>query len=102
MVSWFALALSLAGIFLNAKKLTLCWPVWILSNILWIIHVSTQPQIDWPNLILWIVFAGSNVYGWYEWNHPHIPGLEKYKIRKMTEEDLEKMKQQAETFTRRN
>jgi len=66
MVSWIALALSVIGIFLNAKKIIWCWPVWIVSNIFWIIH--TVNAGDTAATVLWFVFLASNMYGAYEWN----------------------------------
>ena len=64
-IGWIATVLSIIGIVLNAKKLISCWPVWLLSNVLWIIYFVNMwnPQ----SLILWIVFFAFNIYGWVQW-----------------------------------
>ena len=62
-----ALILSLIGIFLNAKKIIWCWPIWISANVFWCIHfIFFVPQFT--SVLLWIFFTVFNVYGWYEWN----------------------------------
>lgn len=65
MVSWIAASLSILGILFNAKKNIWCWPIWLLSNFLWLI-VTIQTQ-NWPQVILWSTFLVTNIYGWYEW-----------------------------------
>ena len=56
---------SLIGILLNAKKKIACWPVWLVSNVGWIVYSLIQKDI--PQLILWITFSAFNVYGWIQW-----------------------------------
>ena len=66
MIAWIATALSITGIFLNAKKHIGCWPVWITANILWAYHsIFEIPETS--QLVLWLVFIISNIYGWIEW-----------------------------------
>ena len=67
MLGWIAFALSVIGILLNAKKIIWCWPIWLVSNVLWIIHIWTQPAPDYSALCLWVVFLMSNIYGWFQW-----------------------------------
>jgi nicotinamide mononucleotide transporter len=64
-VGWTATIISIIGIILNARKNILCWPVWLTSNILWIIYFI--PSMDMPSIILWVVFSMFNVYGWMQW-----------------------------------
>jgi hypothetical protein len=64
-LGYFAALISLTGIILNAKKNLLCWPVWLFSNVLWIIYSSIEGDI--PSVILWTMFSGANVYGWLQW-----------------------------------
>lgn len=64
-MSWIAAILSIIGVFLNAKKKILCWPFWIASNVLWIVYSVATAQ--WALLVLWVVFLGTNIYGWREW-----------------------------------
>lgn len=65
-MDWIAMILSVTGIVLNAKKKMLCWPIWILSNICWFIFFVGSEQ--YPVLILNVVFALFNLYGWYQWS----------------------------------
>lgn len=62
-----ALALSLAGIILNAQKIIWCWPVWLASNILWIIHFLPHKKSQWGAITLNLVFFAFNVLGWVLW-----------------------------------
>jgi len=63
--NWIAVTLSIAGIALNANKLILSWPVWIASNIFWIMY--SLPKKEWSYVLLWSVFLAFNAYGWYQW-----------------------------------
>lgn len=65
MIGWIAVILSIVGIILNAKHKMSCWPVWIASNVFWVIHAIDG--VDIPAVVLWFVFMGFNVYGWYQW-----------------------------------
>jgi nicotinamide mononucleotide transporter len=65
-VAWTATVLSLIGIILNSYMLIWCWPVWMLANLLWMFW-STKKK-EWSQLILWIVFFVTNIYGWYQWS----------------------------------
>ena len=60
-----AAAVSLAGIFLNAKKIMACWPIWLVSNIMWITYSGIEG--DLPSIILWSTFSLFNIYGWIQW-----------------------------------
>lgn len=64
-MDWIATILSIAGIVLNANKLMICWPVWLASNVLWIIYSINAGET--AALVMWIVFVGFNGYGWYKW-----------------------------------
>jgi nicotinamide mononucleotide transporter len=64
-LAWIATVISIIGIILNAKKQISCWPVWIVSNILWIIYFASLDMT--PSVVLWIVFTIFNVYGWRQW-----------------------------------
>lgn len=60
-----AAAVSLIGIFLNAKKLMACWPIWLVSNVMWITYSGIEGDV--PSIVLWITFSIFNVYGWIKW-----------------------------------
>ncbi|MDP3762871.1 MAG: nicotinamide mononucleotide transporter [bacterium] len=64
-INWVAVSLSIIGIFLNANKMISCWPVWIASNICWLVYVI--PKNEGAEIVLWSVFALANAYGWYQW-----------------------------------
>jgi nicotinamide mononucleotide transporter len=66
LLSWIATTLSIIGIVLNSYLIIWCWPVWIASNVLWIIW--SVKKKEWSQLILWNVFFLTNIYGWYQWS----------------------------------
>lgn len=67
-ITWFALGLSLTGVLLNSFKKTVCWPVWILSNVAWAVTAITShlPQLLWMQ----VAYVVANSYGWYSWVKP--------------------------------
>ncbi len=66
MIGWIATALSLFGIFLNAKGILWCWPVWLASNVFWL---ALGVSYGDPSMIAsQFCFAGLNVYGWRNWH----------------------------------
>jgi nicotinamide riboside transporter PnuC len=64
-VGWIATSLSIIGIIFNALKMVVCWPVWLASNVFWIYWAIKKHERH--QLILWIVFLVSNLFGWYMW-----------------------------------
>ena len=66
-LSWIALTLSITGIILNAKKIIYCWPVWIISDIFWIVVETHNNNL--PQIILWFIFLFFNLYGLYCWSN---------------------------------
>lgn len=64
-IGYIAAFISFIGIILNAKRKLLCWPIWIISNIFWIYYSISKN--DTPSIILWSMFIGANVWGWYSW-----------------------------------
>lgn len=65
-VGWIAAAISILGIVLNAKHNKLCWPVWIVSSLIWVCLAFVI--CDWPQVVLWSAFVVANFYGWKSWN----------------------------------
>lgn len=64
-VGWTAMVLSFFGIYLNAKKYVLCWPVWLISNAFWMIlgiHYRDAAMI-----LSQVGFTAGNIYGWRKW-----------------------------------
>jgi nicotinamide riboside transporter PnuC len=68
MISWIAAVFSLTGIYLNARKDVLCWPIWICSNILWAGYYL-YPLQPAPLFLVCVFFFG-NIYGWRKWSKP--------------------------------
>lgn len=72
-IEWVALTLSIGGILLNANKHILCWPIWALSCIAWILYFALdkkhggKPQP--AAIIMNVVFLLSNIYGWVQWSN---------------------------------
>jgi nicotinamide riboside transporter PnuC len=62
---YLAALISLIGIILNAKKEISCWAVWLVSDVMWIIYSGIEGDI--PSIVLWLLFAVFNVYGWISW-----------------------------------
>lgn len=67
-LSFLALTLSLSGNFLIIYKKIIGFPVWILSNILWIV-VNFIEVPNYSQIFMFLAYAGTSVYGWYQWNH---------------------------------
>jgi nicotinamide riboside transporter PnuC len=69
-MDYLALATSVFGLWLNARKNKGCWPVWLASNLLWIGHflVNAQDHVEWSALALQAIFLLFNVYGWWAWS----------------------------------
>lgn len=65
-LDWIALILSVIGIYFNANKNKLCWPIWAFSSVLWTIYYFIVGEI--PSGITWLIFLGSNIYGWVKWS----------------------------------
>jgi nicotinamide mononucleotide transporter len=66
MIAWIATILSFVGIYLNAKKNILCWPVWLVSDLFWAWYsIATQ---QWPLLLVQVAFVAGNIWGWKQWS----------------------------------
>lgn len=65
-ISWIAAAISITGVALNAYQIIWCWPIWCLSNGIWIYYSIKTKQTS--QIVLWIVFTIANFFGWYQWH----------------------------------
>ena len=65
-ISWIASSFSIAGVFFNAYKLILCWPIWCIANIFWLYYTIKTKQ--WSQVMVWSIFTISNIYAWYLWS----------------------------------
>ena len=65
-LSIIAMLTGLGGNLLMAKKNILVYPVWILSNILWII-VGFLTYVNVSQMFMYSVYTIMQIYGWREW-----------------------------------
>jgi nicotinamide riboside transporter PnuC len=64
---WIGLVLTTWGIILNAKKHMACWPIWITSDVFWILGCFFMNPIPIPLVLMNVVFLGANCYAWKQW-----------------------------------
>lgn len=65
-ISIVATSLSLLGNYLVIYKNVLGFPIWILSNILWIVvNFLGTPNIS--QIFMFLVYIATSIYGWYKW-----------------------------------
>lgn len=86
LLGYIAAVVSLAGIILNAKKMMACWPVWLVSNIMWITYSGIEGDI--PSVVLWITFSIFNIYGWIQWRKDLRPKYSSGKYNFTNKEDI--------------
>lgn len=65
-ISVLATILSLAGNYLIAKKSIIVFPVWITSNVLWII-VNILSTFNPSMVAMYVIYCVMQTYSWYEW-----------------------------------
>ena len=65
-ISWSATALSLFGQILINNKKKAAFPVWIISNILWIV-VNIIGTFNTANVVMYIVYTIMNFVGLWNW-----------------------------------
>lgn len=66
-LSVLSLILSLAGNILVNYKKRYGFVVWIASNISWI-AVNLVGETNWPQVVMFVVYAGLNVQGFILWS----------------------------------
>lgn len=65
-ISIIATFLSLLGNYLVICKKIIGFPVWIASNILWIL-VNFLGEPNFSQIFMFVVYAATSAYGWYKW-----------------------------------
>ena len=65
-LSIIALILSLVGNILVNYKRKLGFIIWISSNVFWII-VNFLGDVNYPQVIMYLIYAGLNVQGYMNW-----------------------------------
>lgn len=66
--SFLATVLSLWGQWLVGNKSKLTFPVWTLSNVLWIIVNFIGPT-NYYQVAMFVVYIAMNIVAWYKWMH---------------------------------
>lgn len=66
-ISWLATGLSLLGQLLINKKKISAFPVWIISNLLWIV-VNFLSVFNIANVAMYMIYCLMNIHGLYEWH----------------------------------
>jgi len=66
-LSIIALVLSLVGNILVNYKKKLGFIIWISSNVFWII-VNFIGEMNYPQVIMYLIYAGLNVQGYVNWS----------------------------------
>jgi nicotinamide riboside transporter PnuC len=78
-IVWLWTILSIIGTILNAKLIKWCFPIYIVSNIGWII---TDIQYGmYEQIPIWIVFIIIGIYGFWDWNKKEKSGNELIKTK---------------------
>lgn len=67
MMGWVGMALTIAGLFLNARSNRWCWYVWLVSNGAWVTYGIQTKQAS--IILSQVVYFGFNVYGLVKWRN---------------------------------
>ena len=63
---WLVTAMAFAGAILNLKKQRSCFLIWMMSNIVFVIHNILIRE--WPQAALFTAFFGLAIWGWFSWS----------------------------------
>ena len=64
-LGWLGFLLILVGYYLNAQKKIICFPIWAVGNIIYIIYGFILNAF--PIMAMSIFVLGMNVYGYKNW-----------------------------------
>ena len=67
LVSFAALVFSISGNLLVNFQLRVGFPVWIVSNLLWIAVNFMREERDWSQIVMFFIYMGLNVHGFIFW-----------------------------------
>jgi nicotinamide riboside transporter PnuC len=70
-ISWAATGTSLLGQWLINNKKKSAFPIWITSNVLWIL-VNIIGTFNLANVVMYIIYTMMNIHGLYKWNKSSI------------------------------
>ena len=65
-LDWIGFMFTMLGLLLNANKISWCWPVWLASNLFWILHF--YPRKERASVFMNLCLAAFNIYGWHRWS----------------------------------
>lgn len=65
-LSWIISVIGIIGAILNIQKKKICFVVWSIGNIFWMLLSIVVPEYR-GQMPLWITFTILNIYGWYAW-----------------------------------
>lgn len=65
-MTWFFTILSLFGSYLNCKKKKICFILWIICNVFWLLF-DLKASV-YSRVILDLVQTGFSIYGLMEWS----------------------------------
>tara|TARA_R100000234_G_scaffold61809_1_gene37412 strand:+ start:248 stop:490 length:243 start_codon:yes stop_codon:yes gene_type:complete len=66
-LGWLGFVLILFGYYFNARQLIICFYIWGIGNIIFLIYallINAMPQVAMSIFVL-----GMNVYGWKQWRN---------------------------------
>ena len=64
-IMWIVTAAAVAGTVLNVQKRRACFVVWFVTNVFFVAHNALIRE--WPQAVLFSVYAGIMVWGWTSW-----------------------------------
>lgn len=64
-MNWIGMITTLGGLYLNGRKIWWCWPIWIISNIAWI--VAFLRPFDLAGILCNACLLVLNIVGWRNW-----------------------------------
>jgi nicotinamide riboside transporter PnuC len=64
-MDWIASLLTFWALWLNGRRNIACWPMWLISNVLWIVYAWWRKE--WALFAVNIGFILLNFAGWRQW-----------------------------------
>lgn len=70
-MEWTAVVLSTIGIIFNVKQRRICFLLWLVANVLWII-VDVEKGL-YGQAALFVLYTGISIWGWFDWKKKGLP-----------------------------
>lgn len=64
-IEWLATGMNVTGAILNAYKIIWCWPLWLVSALMWAYFAWRDEKP--AQIALWLTFVVTNLFGWWQW-----------------------------------